>query len=240
VGRESWWNEVVIVAASLIFTGCWVLAGSLEVGYASRREFISALAAVDSGRPALMIVGFVALAVALVAASALIWRAGERTAALLLAGAGGSFLGCGLIRQECSTALDACIRRLSVEPVWNSTNLHGVFATLAFVLVLAALVVSARRAWRQRRMVLAVGGSLVSAAALVAVVGWNFQRGLAVGGFMQRAVISMLLGWMIVAVFVRRLTPVVVPQVVVELRARDDLDIEQVRVLGEERVDPVA
>jgi hypothetical protein len=180
---------------SVIFSALWMWSGVVTPGYSSRSEFISALAAEDASHPGRMLVGFVALAVSLGAIAVMTWRSNHRVRGALIAVSAVGFLGAGLVRQECSTALDSCIRRIPLEGAWSATNVHGYLATTAFVTALVALgstILPARRAGRRTEY---VGGCAALAIAVGSVVGWNaFGMG-GDSGTVQRLVITVVLVW---------------------------------------------
>ena len=136
------------VAGPLLFTlpGCWV--GPCRPTTAARED-LSALAALDAQHPGIMIAGFIALGLCVMALAAGMVGAlaGSRSATaapLILLLIGGGIAATGQMRNDCSSELDACAARVSAGNVSWHHNAHDVTSITVFVLFVVAQLVFAR------------------------------------------------------------------------------------------------
>jgi hypothetical membrane protein len=192
------------VVGPVVFTVASLVAGSVQDVYSLRREDISALAAIDAQHAWIMIVGIVALGVSLVAlglglVGAIDDGRSATVGSILLILAGLSFAAAGVARNDCSSELEACKKRVTSGNVSWHHSVHDVVGIAAFLfLVLAPLVLArafrADSRWRDLRRYSLTSGALASALVLVLGAevfdGWN--------GLVQRVLIAVLLLWMVV------------------------------------------
>ena len=192
-----------------LFTAAWLVAGAVQDMYSPRREDISALAALDAQHASIMIAGIVALGMSLVALSlGLVGAVNDChsaiVGAILLVLAVLMFVLAGVARDDCSSELRACKKRVDAGDVsWHHKVHDNVGIAVFLVLVLAPLVLARAfrgdSRWRDlRRYSLATG-----AVTLVLLVvfggepfsGWN--------GFAERILVTIPL--VLIAVLGRRL-----------------------------------
>lgn len=192
------------LSGPILFTAAWLVAGSVQDIYSPRREDISALAALDAQHAWIMIAGIVALGLSLVALGLGLVGAidGGRSAtvgAILLVVAGLAFVVAGVARDDCSSELQACKKRVSAGDVSWHHQMHdnvGIAVLLLLALVPLVLARAFRRdsRWRDlRRYSLATGVVTL----VLAVVfggepfsGWN--------GLAERALVTIPLVWIAV------------------------------------------
>jgi hypothetical membrane protein len=200
------------VAGPVVFSAAWLVAWAAQETYSPRREDISALAALDAQQPWIMIAGFLALAVSLVALGMGLLRAfaGRRVArvgAVLVLLAGLGILVAGIARNDCSSELAACKARIDAGDVSWHHGVHDAVSGLVFLALVVAQLVLARSfrrdpAWRDLRAYSVVSGLLTLALLVLfgtgAIDGWN--------GLVQRVFLAVPLLW--VAVLGKRLLAV--------------------------------
>ncbi len=200
------------VAGPVIFSAAWLLAWPAQDAYSPRREDISALAALDAQQPWIMVVGFLALAVGLVALGMGLPRAvasgrAARIGALLVLLAGLGILVAGIARNDCSSEIAACKERVEAGGVSWHHGLHDAVSGLVFLALVVAQFVLARAfrrdpSWRDLRAYSIVSGILTLALLVLfgtgAIDGWN--------GLVQRVFLIVPLVWsMVVGIRLRRL-----------------------------------
>jgi hypothetical membrane protein len=191
------------VAGPVLFTVASLIAGSVQDEYSPRREDISALAAIDAQHAWIMIGGIIALALGLLAlglglVNAIDDGASAKVAPVLLVLAGLCFAVAGLARNDCSSELDSCQKRVAAGDVSWHHNVHDLVGVAAFLLLVAAPFVLARafRAdsrWSDLRRYSLVTGALALALLLVALAeieGWT--------GLVQRLLLAVVLLWIAV------------------------------------------
>src|SRR5215467_14021021 len=192
------------VAGPVLFTAAWLLAGLVQDDYGPRREDISALAALDAQHAWITIAGIVALGLSLVAlglglAGAIDDGRSATVGAILLVVAGLMFVVAGVARDDCSSELQACKKRVDAGDVsWHHTVHDNVGIAVFLVLVLAPLVLARAfrrdRRWRNLRRYSLVTGALTLVLLLVfgggSFSGWN--------GLAERILVTIPLVWIAV------------------------------------------
>jgi hypothetical membrane protein len=192
------------VAGPVLFTAAWLLAGLVQNDYGPRREDISALAALDAQHAWIMIAGIVALGLSLVALGLGLVGAIEdgRSATvgvILLVLAGVMFVVAGIARDDCSSELQACKKRVNAGDVSWHHQVHdnvGIAVFLALVLAPLVLARAFRRdsRWRDLRRYSLVTGAVTFALLLVfggdSFSGWN--------GLAERILVTIPLVWIAV------------------------------------------
>lgn len=152
---------------------------ALTPGYSHVREAMSALAATDSAFAWLMITGFLACAVGLVATGAALWRRypggkAGRVAAALVTTSGLLMVVAGLARQDCSERLTSCIDHGEAPLASTHFWVHQYASLLLFVLLTVALFLLARAQKRSvgfaHLAVLTRVAGVLSLASIVALV----------------------------------------------------------------------
>jgi hypothetical protein len=198
----AWPARAVIACIGLqIFAVASVVAGALDPGYDPLREGISALAATTSPSAAVMIGGFLALAVGTISAGLALWSrlsrgtAGRIGAGLVLLADAGMVV-VALARQDCSELIGACTAAERAGTLSGHHVLHQLVSLAVFAALIAALFVLPRglrrnHAWARW----AVPTRLAGLAALVALVALLRGTSGDLGGLVQRAFIALVLGW---------------------------------------------
>src|SRR3954451_16439992 len=104
------------VAGPVVFTLAWLAGWAAQTEYSPRSEDISALAALDAQHPEIMIAGFIALGLCVIALAigmigALTASRSATAAPLIVLLIGGFVVASGLMRNDCSSDLDSCAAR---------------------------------------------------------------------------------------------------------------------------------
>ena len=177
-----------------------VVAGLRSPGYSHRSEAISALGAKDAAAPEVMMVGFLLLAVSLLAAGGVLARtiAGKagRVGALLVCLAGVAAVVTAFAQEDCSDLKAACAARERANTVSGEHVLHnlvGLVLFAALVIALFFLAAGLRRA--TGRATLARTTQVVAVAALGLMVWFGSDAYGDNGGLVQRALIVVACGW---------------------------------------------
>ncbi len=193
------------VAGPILFTLAW-LAGwvAQEDDYSPRHEDISALAALDAQHAWIMIAGLLtvgicvsALALGLFGAirDGLSARVGP--AILLLVGLG--FVTVGLMRNDCSSELEACAAKFKAGDVSWHHKAHDGISGVMFLLIIAAQLIFARAfrtdaRWSSlRRFSLATGALTFALAVLFGAEIFDDSNGL-----VQRIFVAVPFLWLAV------------------------------------------
>jgi hypothetical protein len=189
------------LAGAAVFALAAAVAGLLDPGYDPVREGISALAATTSPSAAVMIGGFLALAVGTMSAGVALRRrlrhstAGRVGAGLvLLAGAGTVVV--ALARQDCSELIGACAAAERAGTLSGHHVLHQLVSLAVFAALVTALFVLPRGLGRDERSArLAVPTRLAGLAALVVLAALLSGVTGEVGGLVQRVFVALVFGW---------------------------------------------
>ncbi len=181
-------------AGPVAFTLAWVGASLVQDRYYPGHEYISALASTSADSPGIMIAGFVAAGLGFVSLAAALRLRGVRWRpdAVLLAVLGVAIVLAGLLRADCSTVLDDCLRQ---DATWHATA-HGFLATAIFAVLVALPLVFARvhrgeGAWRGLRR----AGLVISAVCAVLFVVLGAHVWPSAAGVLQRLFITTAFGW---------------------------------------------
>ena len=198
----AWPVEAWIACIGLeIFAVASVVAGALHPGYDPLREGISALAATTSPSAAVMIGGFLALAVGTISAGVALWsRLNRGTAGRVGAGlvvlAGAGMVVVAPARQDCSELIGACAAAERSGTLSGHHVLHQLVSLAVFAALIAALFVLPRGLRRNQPWARwAVPTRLAGLAALVALVALLSGSSGDLGGLVQRAFIVLVFGW---------------------------------------------
>jgi len=192
------------VAGPVLFTAAWLVAGSVQAVYSPRREDISALAALDAQHAWIMIAGIVALGLSLAGLGLGLIGAiddgrSATVGAILLVLAGVMFVVAGVARDDCSSELEACKKRVNAGDVsWHHQVHDNVGIVVFLVLGLAPLVLArafrSDSRWRDlRRYSLATGA--VSLVLLLVFGGEPFSGW---NGLAERILVTIPLVWIAV------------------------------------------
>ena len=183
----------IAVAGIGCFAVSVAVAGLVTPDYDLRHEAISALAALDSPHAWVMILGFVAAAVGLVAAGLALRRQGPtrstRIGAWLVVAAGVLIGVAGVAREDCSDQLATCKDFGEAVHASDSYWLHNYASLLAFVLLIVAFFLLGRTS---RYVGVAC---LVGLALLVTTPGIVADS----YGIVQRVFVAVLFGWPVLA-----------------------------------------
>lgn len=187
-----------------VFAVAIVIAGALHPGYSHLREGISALSATNSPSAPIMIVGFVGLAVSVVAAGLGLFRAlpagvTGRAAAVIVTVAGALIVVVGLARQSCSDFIGECTAGEEAGTLPLHHVVHQLVSLLVFVLAIIATAVLARGLARNGLRRLAWPSALVSLVSFVTIALLVFGAPGPAAGLVQRLLVLVLFGWIIAA-----------------------------------------
>ena len=192
------------VAGPIVFTLAWLVAWAAQDDYSPRHEDISALAALDAQHPWIMIAGLLTLGICMSALAlglfgairdGLSARVGP--AILLLIGLG--FVAVGLMRNDCSSEVEACAARVKAGDVSWHHNAHDGTSVVMFVLFIAVQFIFARAfrtdaRWSSlRRFSLATGTLTFALAALYGSEILGDSNGIA-----QRLFVAVPFLWLVV------------------------------------------
>jgi hypothetical protein len=192
------------VLAPAVFFGASAVAATAQPGYSSRREDLSALAALDAREAWIMVGGMVALgALVLVFALGLLVQGDRllRPAALPLLVAGPATIAAGLLRIDCSERVDAaCAARSGAGLLSWHDEAHNLMAALLVVTFALAPLVAAvgLRGVRDARRLAWGSGATAAAIAVLAAVYFSELAG-SWSGLVQRALAAVALAWVAVA-----------------------------------------
>ena len=217
VGRATSSRLLAHIAAGAAATAAAAiaLAGFLDPGYSRVSEAISALASQESAAAPVMIVGFMAMAVTLLAAGATLFRAlpGKRAkvGAVLVVLAGLMTVVVGLARQSCSSLQADCLARESAGTVSSSHWIHNLVSLVLFVfLVVASFLWTAGLKRSTGSKSLARVSLLVAIATAVFFVWFGSGAYGTFGGLVERVLVWLAFGWpAYLAVRVTRSAPAV-------------------------------
>lgn len=194
------------VAGPVLFGLSSVIAGLVQSSYSPGREDISALSALTAEDAWIMVTGMVSLGVCTVAlACGLRGAIGRGDAAsagpVLILAMGLGVAGAGLMRNDCSTELAACARRVRVGDVsWHHQGHDFVSITLFVLLAISPLVFAnafrAIESWQHLRLY-----SLLTAWASIALFALYFVGPILVSseqGLFERFALAVPLTWLAV------------------------------------------
>ena len=190
----------VATGATALAAVCIALAGSLDPGYSRVSEAISALASQESAAAPVMIVGFLAMAVMLLAAGATLFRAlpGKRApvGAVLVVLAGLMTVVVGLARQSCSSLQADCLARESAGTVSASHWVHNLVSLPLFIFLTVAAFLWTAGLTRAAGSTGLARFSLVVAIATAVFLVW-FGSGAygTFGGLVERVLVWLAFGW---------------------------------------------
>jgi hypothetical membrane protein len=200
-GGVEWWTGAAGIAAAVVLTIGWIVAGLLEPGYEWARQDISDLTAATAENPwvfraAETVSGALLLVFALGLYGAVGDRWSGRVSAALLALFGAIQVAVGAyLHLDCSLAEPAC---RSAEHTTRH-ELHGALSGVSFLALLVAIFSLARRfhrdgTWRPLGTVSLIAGA-ATVAFLVLYMPLQWEQG---GGIVQRLAITTVFGWIAV------------------------------------------
>jgi len=195
--RRRAWTAITVLAGVAGFWVAILVAGALEPGYANRRDYVSTLAAHGAAHAGLAIVGIVAAAGAMVAASLLV-RPLSRAAAGAIVVAGAGFVVVAFARLECANGAAGCglggrfeVSGSTEIGHWTATTVSSILLIVGIALTGVALVRRGRRA-----------AGIASLAAAAAIAAAFLATGGDMPGQMQRVGIAVATGWLAALPFV--------------------------------------
>lgn len=188
------------LAGFTVFALSIPLAGAFTPGYSHAREGISALAATGAPAAPIMVVGFLASAVGLVAAGVALWveltvGGAGRVGAVMVVLAGLGMVVAGLNQQDCSDLVGACAAAEAAGTLSDHHVVHQLVSLAVFLVLAVAMFPLARGLRRNGRP----AGSAV-ATRLVGIVGILVIAAMVtvgfgdLGGLVQRLFVAMLFG----------------------------------------------
>lgn len=178
-----------------------VLAAALTPGYRSRRDAISALAAMDKPYAALMIAGFMLAAAGLFTTGvALAKRFGGtlsgRTATGLVLVSSGLMATAGLARQDCTEALPTCVDHGEAPLASTHFWVHQYVSLVMFLCLVIAAFVLVRAVRRTEGFgYLKVPARIVAYTSLILTVAAVTVGFGGLSGLIQRPYLALLFGW---------------------------------------------
>lgn len=191
---------LIAAATAAAATAAIVLAGFLDPGYSSISEAISALASQESGAAPVMIFGFCAMAVMLLASGVTLFRElpGKRgkVGAVLVVLAGLLTVVVGFARQSCSSLQAECLARESAGTVSASHWVHNLVSLPIFgFLVVAGFLWTAGLRRRTGSKGLARVSLVVAIVAAVFMVWFGSSAYGSFGGLVERVLVLLAFGW---------------------------------------------
>lgn len=195
---------VLAIAGPFAFAIASIVAWAANPGTDPLHHSISALGATDVAHPGVITAGFVAMSIGAAAMAVLTRRAfrggrgGIAVPALFAVNSAATFAA-GFARLDCSPAEAACRALEESNAVSGHHALHNLAGLLTFVTLIVVPLFAARRFRTEPRLEsLARPSRWVSAGSFVLAV--VFFLGLAHGidGLVQRALLSLVYGWMAV------------------------------------------
>jgi len=192
------------VAGPIVFAVASLVAESVQDAYGPRREDISALAALDAQHAWIMIAGIIVLGLSIVGlglglVGAIRDGKSALVGAILLVLTGLAFVTAGVARNDCSSELQACKKRVNAGEVSWHHKVHDAVGFAALLLLVVAPFVFARASradsrWITLRRYSLITGVLALALALMVggetFTGWN--------GLLERALVAVTFVWIAV------------------------------------------
>jgi len=187
-----------------VFTVAWLVAWPVQDVYSPRREDISALAALDAQHAWIMIAGIIVLGLSIVGLGlGLVGAIRDGRSALigeiLLVLTGLAFVTAGIARNDCSSELQACKKRVNAGDVSWHHKVHDTVGFAALLLLVIAPFVFARAFRADSRWVNLRRYSLITgvlALALAVMVGGETFNGW--NGLLERALVAVTFVWIAV------------------------------------------
>ena len=184
----------------MLFAASVALATVLQGSYSSRTEYISGLSALTADSPWAMVGGFVVLGLLALPFAAGLHRGlppGSALAPGLIAGAGVGLAAIGLLRNDCSDALQVCKDQLEEHASWHSIA-HDVVSAPAFLCIVLAPLAMARRVRRDDTWGdLAQPSVLVVPPTAMLMVVYGLELAGDWGGVVQRGFVALPLAWVL-------------------------------------------
>jgi hypothetical protein len=186
------------IAGPLLFAAFVAAGTTMQDGYSSRTEYISALSAQTADDPWLMIAGFAAIGLLTVPFAAALQAGlppGSRLGPGLVAVAGVGLVATGFLRNDCSDALEPCQAQLREEASWQNTA-HDAVSGAAFFCIATSPLPLARRMRRDPEWRALGWYSLGTVPAIVVpMILYGFELAGDWGGAVQRAFVGVALLW---------------------------------------------
>jgi hypothetical membrane protein len=194
---------LLAAVAFVTFIVAVVDAGIRNPGYRPLSEAVDALGAQNAVAPNAMQIGFVALAVATVAAGIALLRALRSTSCLVgsaivvAAGLGEAVL--GFVRQDCSTARESCAYAEVSNTLSTEHSVHRILAVgLALALVVAIWLLAAGLRRDLAGDPLARLAMAVAVASTVVFTWFGSELYGGIGGAVEKLLIAIVYGWPVV------------------------------------------
>ena len=190
----------VSLGAAAVAAAAIAIAGFLDPGYSRTSEAISALASRESGAAPVMIVGFLAMAVTLLAAGTALFRTlptkRAKAGSVLVVLAGLLTVVAGVARQSCSSLQAECLARESAGTVSASHWVHNLVSLPLFLfLVVAGFLWGAGLARLTGSQGLARVTLLVAVTGAVFFVWFGSDAFGSYGGLVERVLVWLTFGW---------------------------------------------
>lgn len=190
----------IAAGAAAAATAAIVLAGFLDRGYSSLSEAISALASQESTAAPVMIAGFLAMAVTLLAAGATLFQMlpskRAKVGSVLVILVGLLTVVVGFARQSCSSLQAECLARESAGTVSASHWVHNLVSLPIFLLLgVAAYVWGAGLTRSTGSKSLARLSLIVAIATTLSIVWFGSGAYGSFGGVVERVLVLLAFGW---------------------------------------------
>jgi hypothetical protein len=182
---------VAVLAGVAVFWAAILVAGALEPGYALRRDYVSTLAAHGAAHAGLAMLGILAAAGAIAAASLLVSPV-SRAAGVAVGLAGAGFVVVAFTRLDCANGAAGCGLGGRFEVSGSAEIGHWTATTVSSVLLIAGIALTGVALVRQGRRV----AGIASLAAAAVIAGAFLATGGDMPGQMERIGIVVATGWL--------------------------------------------
>jgi len=195
---------LLALAAQVLFTVAWLIAGALEPGYSHVEQTVSELGARDAATPAIANAGLVVLGLGIAALGPGVARVLPRgraatVAAVALVVAGLGLAANGFVTLECQGIGDpACTRAWQDGRLDAATYAHGWIGLVARLAFLVTPFAIAAALWARPAAALALGAGITGVAVAVASVAFWYGGGAGddgLGGLVERFELLLLHLW---------------------------------------------
>jgi hypothetical protein len=190
----------IAVVGFVVFVAALIAAGLGDPGYSALSDGVGGLGARNVADPGVMDAGFVALAVATVAAGIALVRLLPRRSGLaasmivILAGVAAS--GLAFVRQDCSTARANCVDTGLAGDLSTAHTVHRILAVgIALALVVGLLMMATSLRGSLGAESLTAITTWVSVASVCVFIWYGSELYGAIGGAIERLLMALVYGW---------------------------------------------
>jgi hypothetical protein len=200
---------LVAAVGFAVFAGAVIVAGLITSGYDPLSDGVGGLGAQDAADPELMNLGYVALAVAMLAAGVALLRllpgGSGLAASIIVMLAGVAVTSLAFVRQDCSTAQARCVDAGLSSTLSTSHTVHRVLAVcIALGLVVSLWMMVASLRGSAGRQGIAAMTTWAAATATFLFVWYGSELYGAIDGAVERSLTALVYGWPVVLAFALR------------------------------------